>query len=81
MRYEYLCPSCGGHKLRVVVSAWAKLVQYGADEYETEVDDSDHEWSLDSVAECRECGKRGVMDDFDPDGDKWKSLATTKESA
>ncbi len=49
------CPHCGSEDLLVVVKVTAKLTQYEGN-FETDVDDSDHEWGGDSRMDCRSCG-------------------------
>jgi rubredoxin len=57
---DHACPNCGSRKhLVVMVGAWAKLSDEG-----TEIDNSDHEWDLNSQMVCRKCDTEGQAKDF-----------------
>ena len=65
---KYSCPKC--HKTEAItltVLVTAKLVQYkesGEDEFETELEDSSHEWDEFSPMSCG-CGFSGLAKMFE----------------
>ena len=67
----YSCPKCDGRELRVVVQAWATLMQEPEDDnFQTDVEETDHEWSSDSAMECVGCGHRGRVLQFSQQEEK-----------
>lgn len=63
----YKCPECGSRDLDVTVQCWARLIQTGADNnyvFETDLDDSDHDWDSESAMYCRDCRHGGKVSDF-----------------
>ena len=65
MKYQWLCPRCGGHSLDVVVEVTARLDQYKDGNFETDTDCSDHEWGENSVMSCRDCGNSDIAGAFE----------------
>lgn len=54
---QWKCPSCDSVDLDVEIKTWARLIQdEDGSNYETDADDSAHEWDNDSWMKCRDCG-------------------------
>lgn len=62
------CPTCGSTKLEVEVTITARLFQRG-DEFETDVDNSNHEWNHNSPMWCEDCLHSSCASDFETDED------------
>ena len=52
----WVCPQCRSKHLDVVVQVTARLEQSSDGNFETDLDNSDHEWGADSAMTCRDCG-------------------------
>lgn len=64
---RWACPKCGGNEqLKVQIEVFAHLTQ-SEDNFETEVDDSNHEWNGNSRMECGECDHGGLAGEFEVD--------------
>lgn len=61
---SWKCPKCGSTNLSVTIRASAKLHQ-DTDNFETEVDGADHEWSESSAMTCDDCRHHSVALDFE----------------
>ena len=62
---SYACPECKGTNLRVTVEVWANLLQEDGNIQTVEDDkDGSHEWTENSVMECKDCGLDGIADEF-----------------
>jgi hypothetical protein len=66
----FKCWKCGQEDhLGIAALVWARLIQHGpnrdqASDFETEVEDGDHEWDDDSGMRCGACGYTGKVVDF-----------------
>jgi hypothetical protein len=78
----YKCPKCGSYdEIDIQVSVWARLIQHGEDDFETDTDESDdgsHDWDGMSGARCAACSESGDLcgfetEDAPPESDEpWK---------
>ena len=64
------CPNCASRDLKVSVEMWARLIQEDDGEnFETEIEDGDHEWDSESAMVCLDCGHGGKVCEFTTDDD------------
>jgi hypothetical protein len=65
---KYACPQCQSDELEVAVLVWAKLLQDGSGDFETdtsEPDDSSHDWDGDSAMKCSVCAHSAPAEAFE----------------
>lgn len=60
----WICPKCGSDNLSVEVKVRARLIQY-PENFETELEDGDHEWDGASTMTCNGCKHMSRVSDFD----------------
>ena len=78
----YKCPKCGSYdEIDIRISVWARLIQHGEDDFETdtsEPDDGSQYWDDASTARCTACSESGELYEFETehappeDDEPWK---------
>lgn len=61
----YLCPKCKSKNIEIEVKVQVKLIQHGEDDFETDYEGGNHEWSGESIMTCMACATSATVDEFE----------------